>query len=243
MAGSAGPLTGKVTLVTGAARGIGLAVAEALHASGAQVWLVARSADVLATEADRLGRRAHAHACDLTAPEQRERLLDQLLATHGRLDVLVHSAGTIALGPVADTPADVLREQVDSNLVAPYALTRLALPALLGAQGDVVFIGSSVSRVPGAAGKAQYAASHHGLRAFAEALREEVNPEGVRVTFLHVGQTATPRQAALYAAAGRDYRADRLLQPSDVAAVALGALLLPRTAEVTELSVRPRIKP
>ena len=236
-------LAGRVALVTGAARGIGLAVAESLHAAGAAVELVARAADVLAEQASRLGRGATARACDLTDEQQRSGLVDAVLAAHGRLDVLVHSAGTIALGTVRDTPPEVLQEQLDSNLVQAYALTRLALPELCEAQGDVVFIGSSVGRAPGSAGKAQYAASHHGLRVFAESLREEVNPHGVRVTFVHAGQTATERQQALYAADDRVYRPERLLQPSDVAAVAVGALLLPRTAEVTEVSVRPRQKP
>jgi NADP-dependent 3-hydroxy acid dehydrogenase YdfG len=238
-----GPLDGRVAVVTGAARGIGLATAQALHAAGATVWLVARSRDALAERADRLGQRAHAAACDLTDDSATTALVQQVQARSGRLDLLVHSAGTIALGSVQQTPPQVLREQLESNLVSAYALTRAALPALIGAEGDVVFVGSSAGRLPGAGGKAQYAASHHGLRAFAESLREEVNPQGVRVAFLHVGQTATERQQALHADAGRDYRPERLLQPEDVASVVLGALALPRTAEITELSLRPRQKP
>jgi NAD(P)-dependent dehydrogenase (short-subunit alcohol dehydrogenase family) len=240
---AAGPLTGKVALVTGAARGIGLATAQALHDAGAEVWLVARSEQALAHAAQQLGPGAHAAPCDLTDDAQCAALLELVERSSGRLDLLVHSAGSIALGAVRDVPAQVLRQQLESNLVSAYALTRVALDALVRGQGDVVFIGSSAGRAPATAGKAQYAASHHGLRAFAEALREEVNPQGVRVAFLHVGQTATERQEALYAEAGRAYHPERLLQPADVAAVVLGAVLLPRTAEVTELSVRPRQKP
>lgn len=236
-------LHGRVALVAGAARGIGLATARALHDAGAHVWLVARSEAALRDEAQRLGSRAHPLACDLTDEQQCGALVDEVLRVSGRLDVLVHSAGSIALGDVQAASPAVLREQLESNLVSAYSLAQAALPALVQHCGDVVFVGSSAGRLPGSAGKSQYAASHHGLRAFAESLREEVNPQGVRVTFLHVGQTATERQEALYAEAGRDYRPERLLQPSDVAAVVLGALLLPRTAEITELSVRPRQKP
>jgi NAD(P)-dependent dehydrogenase (short-subunit alcohol dehydrogenase family) len=243
MTTGAGPLAGRVALVTGAARGIGLATAQALHAAGAEVWLVARSEQALALAAGRLGARAHAAPCDLTDEAQCEQLLSLVESSSGRLDLLVHSAGSIALGTVQDVPPQTLRQQLESNLVSAYALTRAALGAMLRDQGDVVFVGSSVGRAAGTAGKAPYAASHHGLRAFAEALREEVNPKGLRVTFLHVGQTATQRQEALYAEAGREYRPERLLQPADVAAVVLGVVLLPRTAEVTELSVRPRQKP
>jgi NADP-dependent 3-hydroxy acid dehydrogenase YdfG len=238
-----GPLDGRVALVTGAARGIGLATAQALHAAGATVWLVARSGDALAEQAGRLGPRAHAAPCDLTDESATTALVHDVAGRRGQLDVLVHSAGSIALGTVRDVASRVLREQFESNVVSAYTVTRAALPALVEAEGDVVFIGSSVGRLPGAVGKAPYAASHHGLRAFSESLREEVNPQGVRVAFLHVGQTATERQETLYAEAGKEYRPEALLQPADVAAVALSALLLPRTAEITELSVRPRSKP
>lgn len=238
-----GPLGGRVALVAGASRGIGLASARALHDAGAHVWLVARSGQALRAEAQRLGRNAHAHPCDLTDEQLCGALLDAVSRISGRLDVLVHSAGSIALGAVQEVPSAALREQLDSNLVSAYTLTRLALPMLVHSRGDVVLVGSSVGRMPGSAGKAAYAASHHGLRAFSESLREDVNPQGVRVTFLHVGQTATERQQALYEQAGRAYRPERLLQPEDVAAVALSAVLLPRTAEITDLSVRPMQKP
>lgn len=240
---AAGPLIGKVALVTGAGRGIGLAVAEALAGAGAQVWMAARSGPVLAEQAANLGPNAHARTTDLTDPAQREALLDDVHNAVGRLDLLVHSAGTIALGRVRDAPVEQFREQLESNLLSAYALTRSALARLVDAQGDIVFIGSSVGVAPGVAGKAQYAASQHGVRAFADALRDEVNPEGVRVTVVYPGQTATGRQERLYAQSGRDYRPERLLQPADVASVVLAAVLLPRTAEMTEVSIRPRQKP
>jgi NADP-dependent 3-hydroxy acid dehydrogenase YdfG len=238
-----GALTGRVAVVSGAARGIGLAVAEALHAQGAQVWLVARSAQALQAQADRLGTGAVAHPADLTLEDACHRLVAEVLERSGRLDVLVHSAGTIHLGTVQDTPPAVLREQLESNVVSAYALVHAALPALLAAEGDVVVIGSSVGRLPGPAGKAHYAASQHALRAFTESLREEVNARGVRVALVLPGQTATERQERLHVEAGRAYAAERLLQPADVAAVAVGAVLLPRTAELTEVAVRPRVKP
>lgn len=236
-------LNGRVALIAGATRGIGLATARALHDAGAHVWLVARSEQRLRDEAQKMGPRAHVHPCDLTDEQQCGVLLDTVRRVSGRLDLLVHSAGSIALGTVQEVPPAVLREQLETNLVSAYTLTRLALPLLVEHGGDVVFVGSSAGRLPGSAGKAQYAASHHGLRAFSESLRDEVNQQGVRVTFLHVGQTATERQQVLYEQAGRAYRPERLLQPEDVAAVALSAVLLPRTAEITELSVRPMQKP
>ena len=80
------------------------------------------------------------------------------------------------------------------------------------------------------------------MKALAEGLREEVNPSGVRVLSLFLGRTATPMQAWTYEQEGREYRPELLMQPADVASVVLNALLLPRTAEVTEIRMRPLVK-
>ena len=88
----------------------------------------------------------------------------------------------------------------------------------------------------------QFAATQHALKAIADHLREEVNADGVRVISVFPGRTATSRQAALYAREGRPYQPELLLQPEDVASVVVHALALPRTAEVTNVSIRPTLK-
>jgi len=85
----------------------------------------------------------------------------------------------------------------------------------------------------------QFSATQHALRAMADALREEVNPSGVRVLSLFPGRTATPRMKALYAAEQKPYRPEVLMQPEDVATMIIQALCLPHTAEVTEIHMRP----
>jgi NADP-dependent 3-hydroxy acid dehydrogenase YdfG len=112
-------------------------------------------------------------------------------------------------------------------------------------KGQVVFVNSSAGV---RAGTARYAATKHALKALADSLRCEVNVDGVRVLTLYSGQTASPRQEELHrqrqlhAAEPRPYRAGDL-QQADVAAVAVNALGTPRTAEVTEVHVRPTVKP
>jgi NADP-dependent 3-hydroxy acid dehydrogenase YdfG len=91
-------------------------------------------------------------------------------------------------------------------------------------------------------GAGQYAATKHALKAFAETLRDEVNPQGIRVLDIFLGRTASPMQASVHELEGRTYRPERLIQPEDVASAILSALSLPRTAEVTELSMRPFLK-
>jgi NADP-dependent 3-hydroxy acid dehydrogenase YdfG len=121
---------------------------------------------------------------------------------------------------------------------APYLLTQSLLPLLRSRRGQIVFINSSAGHVArGNVG--QYAATKHALRALADSLREEVNADGIRVLSVYPGRTATPMQAKLHAVEQKEYRPDDLLQPQDVAAVVANALSLPRSAEVTDIHVRP----
>jgi NADP-dependent 3-hydroxy acid dehydrogenase YdfG len=86
-----------------------------------------------------------------------------------------------------------------------------------------------------------YAATKHALKALADALRQEVNADGVRVISVYPGRTATPLQEVLHAQEGKPYFPERLLQPRDVAAAVLHALGMDRTAEVTDIRVRPML--
>ena len=241
---SARPFEGQVALVTGASGGVGRAVASALARHGANVWLVARNRGRLAAVGNDITTEhgvAEVFPLDLARDTDIETLKEKLQQSSARVDVLVHCAGIIARGPLATaSPAD-FDELYRVNVRGPYALTRACLPLITKVRGQIVFINSSVVfRAAREAG--QYAATKHALRALADALRDEVNPEGVRVLSIFPGRTATPLQAASYAAEGRPYRADVLLQPEDIAMVMLSALTLPRTAEVTDISIRPLAK-
>lgn len=158
------------------------------------------------------------------------------------MDVLIHSAGIAKTAtPIRATDDQVFEDHFALNVRCPYLLTRSLLPSLGARQGQVVFINSSVGlRSKGNA--AAYGMSKHALRAFADSLREEVNPEGIRVLSVFLGRTATPMQAKVHQAEGLPYRPERLLQPEDVATVVADALRLPATAEVTEIHIRPRWK-
>jgi NADP-dependent 3-hydroxy acid dehydrogenase YdfG len=114
---------------------------------------------------------------------------------------------------------------------------------LRAAQGQIVFVNSSVGLNAKRSGIGQYAATHHAMKAVADSLREEVNRDGVRILLVHPGRTATPLQEELYRLKGKPYDATQLLQPEDVAQAILGAITLPRTAEVTDISIRPMTKP
>lgn len=231
----------QVAVVTGASSGIGKAIALALAKSGADVGLVARRRDALeavAGEVSGNGTRSHVYCTDLTNDADIENLRKELETGVGRVDILVLCGGAISHGKLENAPLAEFDLMYRSNLRGHYGLTQALLPLLRKQPGQIVFINSSAGlRSPASVG--QFSATQHALRAVADSLRDEVNPYGIRVLSVFPGRTATPRMAALYEKEGRPYRAELLMQPEDVASMVVHALSLPRTAEVTDISMRP----
>jgi NAD(P)-dependent dehydrogenase (short-subunit alcohol dehydrogenase family) len=209
------------------------------------VWLVGRVEERLAEVSERAreaGGSAVAVVADLTSDEAIRDIAPEVGRRCGGLDVLVHSAGVIAVGGVDGVGVDQLDRQYRTNLRAPYLLTQVLLPLLKRRRGQVLFINSTAG-LSAAGGSGPYAATKHGLKAIADSLRDEVNGDGMRVLSVFLGRTATPMQSAINEEEGTPYRPERLIQPGDVAKIVLGALALPRTAEVTDLRVRPAMEP
>ncbi|OMI40430.1 SDR family oxidoreductase [Streptomyces sparsogenes] len=223
-------------LITGAGSGIGEAVAERLAERDEELWLLARDAG-RARELEGRFPGARTVVGDLADPDKLSWALGQQ-ALPDRLDSLLHIAGVVDLGGVAELTPKVWSRQLAVNLIAPAELTRLLLPQLRAAQGHVVFVNSGA----GLRANAQwgpYAASKHGLKALADALRWEESGHGVRVTTVYPGRTATPMQVKVHQQEGREYDPERWMTAGSVATTVLAALDLPRDAEITDLSVRP----
>jgi NADP-dependent 3-hydroxy acid dehydrogenase YdfG len=233
----------QVALVTGASGGIGGAMASSLAALGASVCLVGRDANKLEALTQRLSTTSRIERCptDLTKNEDIERLTHLVANVFGRLDILIHAAGTIAYGKVEEALLSALDQQYAANVRGPYYLTQRLLPLLKKPRGQVVFVNSSVG-LTARANIGQFSATQHACKALADALRDEINSEGVRVLSVFPGRTATPRMEALYSKEGQPYQPGLLLQPADVASVVTNALALPWTAEVTNISIRPMQK-
>ncbi len=233
---------GKVVVITGASGGIGEAVALQLAREGSRLMLSGRSAEKLELVAERardLSPGVEVFAADLGEDDQVRALADRTLAAFGGVDILVHSAGLFVGGSLATNPVEDLDRQHRVNVHAPYLLTQVLLPSLLSCQGQVVFVNSGAGYSPARAGWVGYAASKHALRAVADGLRQEVNRQGVRVLTVFPGRTATAMQEEVHRFEERPYDPELFLQPDDVATMMLSALALPRTAEVTDVHVRP----
>lgn len=231
-------LGGGRALVAGASRGIGAAIARQLIAAGMTVAALARSLEGL--EAAQSGTSAPDRYLPLAGDLSSDAGL-RLLADSGyarELDVLVLSSGIMHGGTTLHATLAQFDEQYAANLRAPYALVQAALPGLIARRGQIVVICSSAA-TKGRAGVGQYAALQAATRSLSESIRDEVNPDGVRVLAVFPGRTAGARQMALHQHAGARYREDVLMQPDDVARMVIASLRLPRSAEVTELHMRP----
>jgi short-subunit dehydrogenase len=214
-------MTARTHLVTGAGSGIGLVLADRLAERGDRVIRLTRDVVDL-SDAAGVARWATDFVEDLDA-----------------LDSLVHSAGTVDLGSVAELDVEVWQRHLDVNLTAPAVLTAHLLPALRKAGGTVVFVNSSAGLVANA-GWSAYAASKFGLRALADSLRTEEVGNGVRVTTVFPSRTATPMQEKVHEQEGRTYDASRWLRPETVVDSILHVLDLPAEATIPELVLRPR---
>ena len=219
-------------LVTGAGSGIGACVARALLERGEELVLLARDEERAGQLADsfRGARTVVADLADIASIAP--------LDLTGPLDSVVHAAGVVDLGTVGELSAGAWRSQLDVNLLAPAELTRIALPALRAARGTVVFVNSGAG-LRANPGWSAYAASKFGLRALADALRQEEAQHGVRVTTVHPGRTATPMQQRVHDQEGADYDPDAWIRPETVADAILHVLDLPRDATVPDLTVSP----
>lgn len=237
-----------VALITGASRGIGLAIAREL-ASTHKLILGASSEDSLADVlAEFPGARPF--IAELTDKDAIARAVADAGFGGGsgadagaggagaRLDVLVHSAGVADGETVAETPWDVYERVFFVNVFAVAELTRLLLPALRAAGGQVVTINSGSGYFSGV-GAAVYSGSKFALRAFSDALREEERGS-VRVTSIHPGRVDTDMQVELQASYGNhDYDGSLYIRPESVAATVRLAVDATPEAMIENLAIRP----
>ena len=180
-------LTGKIALVTGASSGIGIGIAEALHAQGAHVVLTGRREAELNAVAAQLGERASVMPADLNDSAAPAALVEGIEAAHGRLDILVNNAGftrdMLALR-MADEDWNAVLE-VDLN--APFRLARAALRGMMKRRSGRIISIASIVGVTGNAGQVNYAAAKAGLVGLSKSLAYEVASRGITVNCVAPG--------------------------------------------------------
>lgn len=227
----------RTAIVTGASRGIGLAVTRALAAREVRVLMLARGEESLARAAESIGSRAIPFACDVGDARSVDDMIERARAEFGDApDVLVSSAGVFRLAAAHVTSADDFAEAIEVNLVAPFRVLRAFLPAMRDRRrGHIVSIGSIADRIA-FPDNAAYAASKFGLRGLHEVLRAELANTGVRATLV----SPAPVDTALWDDVDPDNRPgftprSRMLRPEAVADAVLYAITQPTGVNVDEL--------
>jgi len=232
-------LRGKVAFITGAASGLGAALAAALAQAGADVVAADLRPEPLQASLAVLrgyGVRAEALTLDVGDPQAARTAIARTVERMGRLDILVNNAGTDVTLPIDElSEADWLRV-INTNLNGPFLLAKHAAAHMreAGAAGDIVNVASTAAKRAWPNASA-YHASKWGLLGLSHALHAELRPYNIRVTAVVAGGMRTPFLLDRFP--GLDPEA--LQDPADVAHAILGALLLPRASVVPELTVLP----
>jgi 3-oxoacyl-[acyl-carrier protein] reductase len=227
-------LTGKVAIVTGSTKGIGLAIAERLVNEGASVVISARTASEVEAVAKRLGERAHGIPCDVADPAACQRLVDRTVERLGRLDVLVNNAGFGIFKPISEMTVDEWRRQIDVNLGGVFFCSKAALPHLSeSGDGFIINIGSLAGRNFFAGGTG-YNAAKAGLLALTEAMMLDVRYDDVRVSVIMPGSVNTHFR-------GKQQSPERSwpLEADDCALAVMQLLEYPKGAHVSRVEMRP----
>jgi NAD(P)-dependent dehydrogenase (short-subunit alcohol dehydrogenase family) len=243
---NSGRLSGKVAVVTGASRGIGLAIARALAREGSSVVITGRYSEALTKAADRLRKENGAGEsatpapnimpiqCDVRDEHAVERMFGAVAREFGRVDVLVNNAGVSqpALS-VEKTTIELWHEIIDTNLTGTFLCSKSALP-LIPRGGTVVNILSAAARIAFPS-FAAYNSSKHGALGFTLTLREELKERGIRVCAFMPGATDTAMWQQIMPNVARE----KLMDADSTAALVLSIVLLPPKANLSELALHP----
>jgi NAD(P)-dependent dehydrogenase (short-subunit alcohol dehydrogenase family) len=224
-------LADKVVAFTGGARGIGLAIATALHGLGAKVAIGDIDETAVTEAGGRLGLQVY-RALDVTDRRSVTDFLDAVERELGPLDVLVNNAGVIAAGNAVDEPDAATERVLDVNVRGVILGTKLAVPRMLSrGRGHIVNVGSMASVVP-CAGIATYCASKHAVLGYTDSVRMENRGRGIHFSTIMPTLTNTE----MIAGAGHA-RGFKNAEPQDVARAVVGVIVKPKRRVVVPRSM------
>lgn len=233
-------LQDKIFVVTGASRGIGRCIAEALLEKQAVVYGLSRNTDALQEAQAELGPSFHYIACNVRDQASIQEAIGQVLEQEGRIDGLINNAGLGRFGPVEETSDADWGAQIDTNLTGVFYCTKAVVPAMkaqnaaTGFGGHIVNI-ASIAGLLGNANLSAYNASKFGLRGFSDATMKELRSDGIKVTCVCPGSVATDFRFQADAPSPSTHK----MKPEDVAATVLHILEGPDNYLISEVVMRP----
>lgn len=231
-------LKGKVAVVTGAGRGIGRAVAEALAAEGVTVGLLSRTETEVKEVAEKIkanGGQAAFATADVTSFEEVNRAIEQLTSENGQADILINNAGMGGFGKLVEQDPATWKKIVDTSIFGTYHVTHAVLPQMIEKnEGDIINI-SSTNGLNGAATSTSYSAAKFGIIGLTESLAQEVRRNNIRVTALAPSTVVTDlaRNSGLI----DESKEARMMQPEDLAEVIVNQLTLPNRIYVKQATI------
>jgi NAD(P)-dependent dehydrogenase (short-subunit alcohol dehydrogenase family) len=233
-----GFLDGKRAVVTGATRGIGRSIAEALLREGASVAICGRTEAAVQNAVSQLGGApsVFGQALDVRHPDAVTAFFGFVTDSLGGLDILVNNAGLGIFAPVADLTIEDWKKIIDTNLSGAFYCCREAIPLFRHSGGGTIVNISSLAGKNPFAGGAAYNASKFGLNGFSEALMLDHRRDRIRVTYVMPGSVDTDFSP-------RSERASWKIAPEDIADIVLAVLRLPERTTVSRVEVRPSIPP
>jgi NAD(P)-dependent dehydrogenase (short-subunit alcohol dehydrogenase family) len=227
----------RLALITGANRGIGLAIARALARQGCDLVITGRNERALAKAArvlDKLGVQVLAQSCDVRNPDSVDYLFALIRGLRTPLDILINNAGIgHANRTIGELPYPMWCEVIDTNLTGMFLVTQAALAVMR--RGGTIVNNLSIAAERVFPGSAAYNASKHGALGFTDTLREELRPKGIRVIALMPGATDTAIWETLWPKAPRR----KMMSAETVAKMVVNALLLPENSTVEKLVLMP----
>ena len=226
--------SGKVALVTGGSRGIGLAIARALAGAGAKVVITGRDQAALEQAAAQLADAGSVHTvqADISNPDEAANAVAAASSAFGGLDILINNAGVGKFANVDTLALDYWKTMIGTNLDGLFHCCRAAIPALRARGGGwIISIGSLSSTQPFAGGAA-YCATKAAVTAFSDAMMQELRSDNIRVSCVLPGSTAT-------GFGGRSTGADWKLAPEDVALAVIDLIGFHPRSLPSRLELRP----
>jgi 3-oxoacyl-[acyl-carrier protein] reductase len=235
-------LTGKVAIVTGGSRGIGLAIARALVGEGVDVAILGRNAAQLAAARSRIESAGPGSVESLEADVRRydavERAVEAAVEKFGGLDILVNNAGVGVFIDVGSMTPDQWADVIETNLTGAFNMSHASLPHMRRRGGGFIINISSLAGKNPFANGAAYCASKAGLNSFSEALMQEVRYDNIRVSYVMPGSVATG-----FSGRDEDAGADWKASAADVAEVVVNLLRQDRRTLVSRVELRPSKPP
>jgi NAD(P)-dependent dehydrogenase (short-subunit alcohol dehydrogenase family) len=236
--GTGGSLEGRVALVTGGARGLGEATCRMLASEGASVVVADVRAELASEVAASIGDRgatAEAMALDVTDDRSAARAIGDVVARHGRIDVLINNAGADVTAPFEELSDEDWDRVLGVNLRGPIRLSRLVFPHLRRAGGGHIVNVTSTAAKRAWANASAYHASKWGLLGFSHALHVEGRPLGIKVTAVVAGGMRTPFLMERFP----DLDQETLQDPANVAGTIRFVLTQPDESVIPEVTVIP----